>query len=290
MDTVSELSVFHAVIDAGTFSGAARQLGVTHSAVSKRISRLEQRLGVPLILRSTRQMSLTEAGETFASETRGLLERLSQVEQGIAEGRSELRGRIRLTSPTALGKQRLMPLLLAFMERYPAVEIDLTLTDAMVDLVHERMDLAVRSATLDDSSLIARPLVAHPRLICASPSYLARHGRPLAEDELPRHVGLFLHQGRGAVMWGIKDSRRPQPGFLSNSLETLHAACLQGRGIACLPAYMVDEDLQAGRLERLLDDVVASESATTVSIVRPATTLLPRRVRVLIDFLVERFA
>lgn len=286
----TELAIFHAVVEAGTFSGAARQLGITHSAVSKRIARLEQRLGTALILRSTRQMRLTEAGETYASETRELLARLRRVEEEIAEGMGELRGRIRVTAPTALGRQQLMPLLLAFMDRYPAVEIDLTLTDAIVDLVHEGMDLAVRSASLNDSGLIARRLTTHPRLICAAPGYLARHGWPVVPADLVDHTCLFLNLSRGVSMWGLSESLRGHPGFLSNSLETLYAACLHGRGIACLPCYMVAEDLAAGRLHTLLDAYRDTDNGTAISLVRPETTLLSRRVRALIDFLVEHFS
>ncbi len=285
----TELAIFHAVVEAGSFSGAARQLGITHSAVSKRIARLEQRLGTALLVRSTRQMRLTEAGEAYAGETRELLARLRQVEQEITEGTGALRGRIRITAPTALGKQQLMPLLLAFMDDYPAVEIDLTLTDAIVDLVHEGMDLAVRSAFLDDSGLIARRLTTHPRLICAAPGYLARHGWPASPGDLARHTCLFLNLSRGISMWGLRESPRGQPGFLSNSLETLHAACLHGRGIACLPRYMVAEDLAAERLHPLLDAYRDTQVGTAISILRPETSLLPRRVRALIDYLVEHF-
>ncbi len=189
----------------------------------------------------------------------------------------------------ALGRQQLMPLLLAFMDRYPAVEIDLSLTDGIVDLIHEGLDLAVRSASLDDSGLIARRLTTHPRLICAAPGYLARHGWPVSTDDLSRHTCLFLNLSRGVSMWGLQGSPRGLPGFLSNSLETLHAACLHGRGIACLPRYLVAEDLAAGRLHPLLDAYRDTDIGTAISILRPETTLLPKRVRALIDFLVEHF-
>ncbi|WP_233266469.1 LysR family transcriptional regulator [Cobetia sp. L2A1] len=289
MKAYTELDVFHAVLDAGTFTGAARQLGITHSAISKRIALLEQRLGAQLWVRSTRKMRLTEAGEVYALETRDLMERLRTVEQEITAGSSALKGRIRISCSNALGKLHIMPLLLGFMERYPEVVLDLTLTDAVVDMVHEGMDLAIRSTTLPDSGLIARRLATNLRVICASPDYLAHHGTPHSVSSLSEHVSLILNLPGGFNAWGLSSLPEMRCGFLSNSLEALHAACLNGCGIACLPHYLIADDVNMGRLTPLLAPVRGESTDTSLFIVRPDTTILPRRVRVLIDFLVESF-
>lgn len=289
MKTHTDLDIFHAVVDAGTFTGAARQLGITHSAISKRIAQLEKRLGAQLLIRSTRQMRLSEAGQLYALETRELQERLRNVEQEIAEGSGALKGRIRLSCSNALGKRQVMPLLLRFMERYPEVIVDLTLSDAVVDLVHEGMDLAIRSTAQPEPGLIARRLATNHRVICASPDYLASHGTPRSVPELVEHVSLILNLPGGFNAWGLKSLPDMRCGFLSNSLETLHAACLGSRGIACLPHYLIADDLASGRLIPLLEDVRGDGADTSLYIVRPETSILSRRVRVLMDALIEGF-
>lgn len=287
-----DIALFHAVIDAGSFSGAARALGLTHSAVSKRIGLLEDRLGVQLLLRSTRQMRLTEAGETYAAETRPLLTRLREVETEIAEGMTTLKGRIRVTSSNALGKMHLVPALFDFMCTHPGVEIDLTLTDAIVDVIRDRMDIAVRSAALPDSNLVARKLMTNRRVVCAAPAYLAQHGMPERPSDLAQHACLRLNLPSAFNDWGLvwdTDRRRMASGFACNSLETLHAACRAGHGIAWLPMFLVARDIDSGALVPLLDEYRDSKSDTDITIVRPDTELVPRRTRALIDFLSDRF-
>ncbi len=289
MKTYTDLDIFHAVVDAGTFTGAARQLGITHSAISKRIAHLEQRLGAQLLIRSTRRMRLSEAGQLYASETRELQERLRNVEQEIAEGSGALKGRIRLSCSNALGKLQVMPLLMRFMERYPEVIVDLTLTDAVVDLVHEGMDLAIRSTAKPEPGLIARRLATNQRVICASPEYLARHGTPRSVPDLAEHVSLILNLPGGFNAWGLTSLPEMRCGFLSNSLETLHATCLGGRGVACLPYYLIADDLASGRLIPLLGDIRGDGADTSIFLVRPEASLLPRRVRMLMDALIAGF-
>lgn len=288
-----DIALFHAVLDAGSFSGAARALGQTHSAVSKGIGRLEDRLGVQLLVRSTRQMRLTEAGETYASETRDLLARLRDVEAEIAEGTGSLRGRIRVTTSNALGQRHVVPMLLEFMAAHPEVEIDLTLTDAIVDVVRERMDLAIRSAALRDSGLITRRLMPNRRVVCAAPAYLTRCGVPERPADLAHHGCLRLNLSGAFNAWGLRwgadQRRRLGTGFSCNSLETLHLACLGGHGIAWLPMFLVSRDIEAEALVPLLDEHRDPASDTTISIVRPDVERVPKRTRALIDFLVERF-
>ncbi len=289
----TDLSLFHAVLEAGSFSGAARALGMTHSAVSKRMAALEDRLGAQLLVRSTRQMRLTEAGETYATETRDLLARLTAVETEISEGSAALKGRIRLTSSNALGQIHVVPALFAFMDTHPGVEIDLTLTDAIVDVVRDRMDVAIRSADLPDSSLVARKLMTNRRVICAAPAYLSWRGTPSRPDDLTDHACLRLNLPGAFNHWGLRWSddqkRRLGSGFACNSLETLHTACLQGHGLAWLPMFLIARDIEDGSLVPVLDDFRDREADTTISIVRPELDLVPKRTRALIDFMVAWF-
>jgi DNA-binding transcriptional LysR family regulator len=285
----TDLAVFHAVLAAGSFSGAARQLGLTHSAVSKRINSLEERLGVALLVRTTRQMRLTEAGEIYAAETAELLARLEAVENEIVEGTGAVRGRIRVTTSNALGEMHVVPLLLDFMRAYPQVEIDLTLTDAIVDVVRSGVDLAIRSATLQDSSLIARKLMTNRRVVCASADYVARHGAPESPSDLADHACLRLNLPGAFNNWGLRWSADAKPqlgrGFACNSLATLHFACLQAHGIAWLPMFLVSSDLKSKRLVPLLDGHHDPASDTAIAAVWPAATIMPKRTRTLIDFL-----
>lgn len=289
----SDIELFHAVLDAGSFSGAARALGMTHSAVSKRIGSLESRLGSQLLVRSTRQMKLTNAGELYASETRDLLARLKAVETEVAEGSGNLRGRIRVTTSNALGQQHVVPAVLAFMERYPEVLIDLTLTDQVVDIVRDQIDLAVRSAHLPDSSLIARKLVTNRRLVCASPVYLAARGTPLSPDDLKVHSCLSLNLQGAYNDWGLLLGETQRltlgNGFACNSLETLRTACRQGHGVARLPMFLVAQDIEDGTLVPVLEEYRDPSRETAITIVRPDLSLVPKRTRMLSDFIVDWF-
>ncbi|WOI57858.1 LysR family transcriptional regulator [Palleronia sp. LCG004] len=288
-----ELDLFHAILDAGSFAGAARHLGVTPSAVSKRISQMEGRIGAPLFVRTTRRMTLTEAGRTYAAGTRDILARLARVESDIAEGTGAIRGPIRMTASTALGRRKVLPVILDFSERYPEVAIDLTLTDALVDLVEGRYDLAVRSAVLPDSGLIARRLADNRRVICASPDYVKRHGAPTVPEDLAGHACLTLNMSGPFNSWPLTGERNSPVelgrGFSCNSLDALHDACLRGLGIARLPSFLVADDIVAGRLLAVLSEAEAPDDRSAISLLRPPGEVVPRRVRLLVEALVEGF-
>ncbi|EEX15589.1 transcriptional regulator, LysR family [Citreicella sp. SE45] len=293
MSQDGDLAIFHAILDAGSFAGAARHLGVTPSAISKRIAQMEGRLGAPLFVRTTRRMTLTEAGQTYAARTKDLLTQLSAAEDEIAEGIGAIRGPIRITSSIALGRRHVLPIVLDFSEAYPDVAVDLTLTDALVDLIEDGYDLAVRSAALPDSGLISRRLAGNRRIICAAPGYLARHGAPTLPDDLAGHACLTLNMRGPFNAWRLGDDwDRPLElgrGFSCNSLDALHAACLRGLGIARLPSFLVAEHIANGRLVALFDDVEGPAERSTISLLHPYTTVVPRRVRLLADALVEGF-
>ncbi|KIC40229.1 hypothetical protein RA27_15570 [Ruegeria sp. ANG-R] len=294
MSQKTELEILMAVIDHGSFSAAARVLGYTPSAVGKRVHQLEQRLRVPLLVRSTRRMTLTEAGRRYAEEARDLLNRLTALEEDIADDVGNLRGVIRVTSSAALGQLHVVPLVIEFMELNPEVEVELLLTDKIVDLVGEGFDVAVRSGVLPDSSLISRKLMNNRRIPCAAPVYLEQHGVPRQPEELTSHRCLRLGQEKQISDWGfirpVGGLSRLGPGFSCNSLDALHAACRAGRGIAWLPEFLISHDLHTGCLLPVLPDHVEPDAGGGIFILRPEMRFLPRRVRSLVDFLTDRFA
>lgn len=290
MSRRDDLELLLAVVDHGSFSAAGRAMGQTPSAVGKRIAQLEVRLGATLLHRSTRKMSLTDAGRHYVEEAREIAARLAALEEDIAAGAASLHGRIRMTAPIAFGRQHVGPAVRAFMAQNAGVEVELLLTDRKLDLIDESVDLAVRTGALADSGLIARRLAPYRRHVCAAPAYLASHGMPATPRELAGHRYLTLVHERHPADWGLgggaTQGLRLGPGLRCNALDVLHAACMDGEGIACLPAFMSDGSIKAGHLRPLLageGEIADGE----IAILRPDAVALPRRVRSLIDFLVD---
>jgi DNA-binding transcriptional LysR family regulator len=288
-----DMALFLTVVDKGGFSAAARAVGQTHSAISKRVRQLEDRLGAQLLVRTTRTMRLTGAGERYVYEAREIMERITALESEISDGTSQLKGKIRLTTSNAFGKMHIVPAVIYFMQLHPEIEVDLTLTDAVVDIVQDDFDMAVRNATLPDSSLIGRKLMTNRRVVCASPEYLARQGVPNTPEDLARHACLRLNLSSVFNEWGLKvhseQRLRLGPGFACNSLEALHVACVAGLGIAWLPMFLIGPDLETERLTPVLDAYRDVSTDSAISIVRPAGHFVPARVRALTEFFVERF-
>lgn len=291
MEANSDMAIFVAVIDSGGFSPAARRLRITHSAVSKRVQRLENRLGIQLLLRTTRSMSLTEVGEKYLSEARSILHNIEALEGGIILGANAPRGTLKISASNAFGRQQIVPAIVDFMRIYPNLRIDLTLTDAIIDIRYERIDVAIRSAVLKDSSLIARKLASNDRIICAAPAYLGAKGVPTKPADLAAHVCLRLNFQSRFNDWEFRSTSpkiRIDGGFTCNSVDAMHTACLAGVGIARLPESMIGSDLAEGRLISLLNDSrLPSESA--IYAVRPDADFVPTKTRAFIDFLVDRF-
>ncbi|MEO5325773.1 LysR family transcriptional regulator [Mesorhizobium sp. CC13] len=291
MEAHSDMAIFVAVIDSGGFSPAARRLGMTHSAVSKRVRRLEDRLRIQLLLRTTRSMSLTEAGQKYLREARSILHGIEALEAGMALGADVPRGTLKISASNAFGRLQVVPAIVDFMRIYPDLHIDLSLTDAVIDIGYERVDVAIRSAILKDSSLIARKLASNDRIICVAPAYLETRGVPTKPSDLAAHLCLGLNFQSRFNDWEFRGGRkvRMDGRFTCNSVEALHAACLAGVGIARLPEFMVGSDLAEGRLISLLNDArLPSESA--IYAVRPDADFVPMKTRSFIDFLVDRFS
>jgi len=287
-------ATFAQVVEAASFSAAARALGLSKSAVSKQVSRLEAQLGVQLLHRTTRRLSLTEAGAVFYEGCQRMLAEAEAAEQAVTHLAAAPRGHLRLNAPMSFGILHLSPQLPDLLQRCPELTVDLTLNDRLVDLVEEGYDLAVRIGRLPDSSLIARRLAPSRNLLCAAPAYLEQNGAPARPRDLKRHACLFYSYQAESEAWrlaGPEGTERVSLGgrFRVNNGDSLRQVTLAGLGIAQLPTFIVGDDLRAGRLLRVLPDWEAAAEAA-VHAVYPATRNLSPKVRVVIDFLAERFA
>lgn len=291
MDRYSDMAILLAVVDARGFSPAARKLRMTHSAISKRVQRLEDRLGTQLLLRTTRTLSLTQTGERYVQLARPILEDIQALEAAVVHESEAPRGTLKVSAPNALGQYHVVPALIDFMRLYPAIKIDLTLSDAIIDIRHERIDVAIRSGTLADPSLVAHKLSANERLVCASPAYLEAHGVPAEPGELADHSCLKLNFESRFNDWEFRSSTSKaipiEGAFTCNSLDAIRTLCLAGTGIARLPRYMVNEDVQAGRLIPLLQ-AFSGPSTSGIYALRVAGDYVPARTQMFIDFLCER--
>lgn len=290
IDRFNGLDVFVHVVEAGSFSAAARDLGATPSAMSKQISALEDRLGARLLNRTTRRLSLTETGEALFERARPALGALAEAEEAVVALNAAPRGRLRVNMPASFGEAHVAPVLPGFMQRYPDVSLEVTQTDRFVDLVAEGVDVAIRVAELKDSSLIARRLAPLRRLICAAPAYLAQHGTPAHPRELTGHNCLTFVERTHHIDWTFEEGGKRQTvtvaGTLqTNSVRTLVGAAVDGLGIANLSNYRIVEELKSGALVPLLEDYERPPSS--VYAVYPASRHLSPTVRAFIDYLVE---
>jgi DNA-binding transcriptional LysR family regulator len=293
MDRLAGIPAFEGVVAAGSFAGAARALGLSVAAVSKQVRALEDRLGVRLLHRTTRQVRLTDAGERFHARCQHILAELEDAEREVAARQATPRGRVRVSAPMSFGERHLGPLVSAFLAANPDVEIDLVLDDRFVDILAEGFDVAVRIAELHDSSLVARRLCASRRVLCAAPGYLARHGAPATPDELAAHRCIGYAYMASGCDWPFRtrDGRRlvrVRGPVISNNGDVLRVLALDGCGIALLPTFLVADDLRAGRLREVLPDQLDGDPA--VWVLQPTRRHVPLAVRAFVEFLVARFA
>ncbi len=280
--------VFAEVVAAGSFSEAARRLGLSNASVSREIARLERRLGAQLMRRTTRKMSLTDVGEAFHARCQRVVEETEEAAQSVGASQAEPRGDIRIAAPMTFGQRQLAPRLPAFLERYPEVRVHVDLMDRMVDLVSERFDLAVRiTARLGDATLMQRRLCPIRFVACASPSYLRANGVPVTVADLSRHNCLNPSglPWRGILRGHLSPRRQ---GWIQGNLnldnsDALHRVALLGHGIVCLPTFIAGDDLRAGRLVRVLPKQLALEVSAFA--IHPHSRHPAPKVRALIDFL-----
>jgi DNA-binding transcriptional LysR family regulator len=292
MDRFEEMRVFTAVIDTGSFVGAADALGMSKAAVSRHVAELESRLGVRLLHRTTRKLSLTPEGETFHARCRELLEGVQDAEAEITSRSGEATGVLKVNVPFSFGLLHLAPLWTEFMARHPKLTLDVTLSDRVVDLVEEGFDMAVRIARLPNSSLVSRKLAATRLVLCASPEYLRAHGTPAHPSELAQHEVLVYSWLSMGEAWEFTGPDGPvsvtvQPRLRTNSGDTCRVAALNHRGIVLQPTFMIGPDLEAGTLVEVLPGFRSLELG--IYAVYPSRKHVSPKVRLLIDFLVEAF-
>ncbi|NMO19258.1 LysR family transcriptional regulator [Pyxidicoccus fallax] len=291
---LDEIFAFMSVVDAGSFVGGGRAIGLTRSAAGKALARLESRLGVRLLNRTTRHLSLTDDGRVFHEHCLQVVAALDEAEASVGQRTGTPRGVLRLTVPDAFGRLHVLPLLRDYLRTWPEVQAEVSFTDRAADIIEEGYDLAVRiNASSTDTRLVSRLVAQHRAVICAAPSYLAAHGRPETLEELATHDCLIFSSRTRRQSWRL----RPKGGswvkvegrsrLRLDSGEALRDAAVAGLGIAALPGFLVDEDLASGRLEALLPSF--EREAVRIMAIYPSKRHLPAKVRRFIDLMVERW-
>ncbi|MES2245909.1 MAG: LysR family transcriptional regulator [Pseudomonadota bacterium] len=293
MDHLTALKVFRTTAAAGSFAGAARQLGLSGAAVSKNIAELEAHLKVRLINRTTRSMSLTEAGAAYVERLARILDDLDEADAALAPVGASPGGVLRVSAPLTFALTCISPHIPAFMARHPNLRLELNLQDTRIDLIGEGYDLAIRgSDRLEDSSLVARELMTMTHVLCGAPGYFAAHGRPAAPEDLKAHECVQFTLSGHANKWTFRRAGRsvvvPIDGrYKVSSSIAVRDAVLAGFGLSLMPRIYVEQELAAGRLEAVLEDWEADR--TPVYAVYPSRHLAAKT-RAFVDFLVERFS
>lgn len=292
MDRLKSLEVFLRVVEKGGFSAAAEVFDISPTMVGKHIRALEDRIGGRLLNRTTRRQSLTELGRTYYKRSKQLIADFEAIEGTVNEMRAAPRGVLRVNAPISFGSMQLVPALRAYLDRYPEVEIDLTLSDRVVDLVEEGYELAIRGGVLGNSGLVARKLAPFRLVTCASPDYLKRHGVPKAPRDLLDHNCLEFAHGSSGRRWHFHGRSGKQTIQIKGNLKinngaALREATLSGLGIIMQPEALVADDIAAGRLVQVLPNF-QSASRTLHIVYLPDRRLSPK-LRSFIDFMVERF-
>jgi DNA-binding transcriptional LysR family regulator len=294
MDRFADMQMFSRVVEAGSISGAAQQLDIAKSAVSRRLAELESRLGAQLLHRTTRRLNLTDSGRAFLERAQSILADLDEAEAAVSQAHTALKGRLRVALPLSFGLLHLAPLIEEFMALHPDVEFDLDFNDRQIDLMQEGFDLAIRIANLPDSSMIARRLSPIRHLLSASPAYLAKHGTPTQPQDLQHHVCLAYSNLANPGVWhyrtsdGVTGSVQVPVKLKANNGDFLCQAALTGHGLILHPTFYLREALHSGALVPVLTDIVWPE--LNAYAVYPPTRHLSSRVRALVDFLAQRFA
>jgi DNA-binding transcriptional LysR family regulator len=290
----AEIGVLVAVAEAGSFAAAADNLGLTPSGVSKAVTRLEERLGVRLIERTTRRLLFTTEGDLMVARGRDILAAIEAAEAEVTAARGKPNGLVRVNTGTAFAKHRLAPILPAFHEAYPDIRLELAINDRRIDVLGEQVDIAVRTGFSEDSGLITRKIGEMRRVICATPAYLARHGAPLVPHDLLKHNCLLLTGFSRLAEWPMRIDGKIVKLAVSGSItcdnaELLLDMALSGLGIARFGDFMTEQELASGRLVPLLTEHHVVEPQPISALMPPGRQHLPR-VRALVDFLARQSA
>jgi DNA-binding transcriptional LysR family regulator len=293
MDRLRAMEVFVAVVGRGSFTRAADALDTSPANVTRYVNELEAHLGTRLLNRNPRKLSLTESGEALYERSKSILEEVAEAEALASSTSLQPRGRLRINAPLSFGVLHLAPLWPRFMQRYPDVELDVALSDRVVDIVEEGYDLAIRISRAGPATHAARRLAGSRNIVCASPAYLAAHGMPLVPADLTGHRCIGYTYAATADEWQFLDAQ-DQPHSVrvacvmhANNGDTARAAALAGQGVIWQPSFLIGQDLQAGRLVPVLPGYRMAD--IDVLAVYPTRRHLSAKVRVMVDFLVEAF-
>src|SRR6476646_10570894 len=292
MATPAEMAIFERVAERGSFAGAATDVGLSPSAVAKLITRLEHRLGVRLINRTTRRLALTAEGETYLHRVHEILGAIAVAESEIVSARTSPRGHLRVHTFPVIACHELASALPEFLVRHPHLSFDFMVTNRSVDLIGENVDVSLRIGPLEDSGLVSRKIVDLSRIVCASPDYLTRHGRPAEPADLVRHACLTLSRNPGSASWPFRvdgelvriDVKGP---VSADSADMLLQLAIGGTGILRLSEHVVAPSIREGLLQPLLQDAQDPENYPLFALLPPGRHQAPK-VRAFIDFLIER--
>lgn len=293
-DRLSGMRVFAQVVEAKSFTAAADALGMSKSLVSRQVSALEHALAVKLLNRSTRSLSLTDAGAVLYEHCARIVQEAELAESRLTRTQTEPAGLVKLTAVPAFAARHLLPVLADFLHKYPQIQVKLSCSNRPLDLGDEGLDLGIRVSFKPDPNLVARKLAANRGVLCASPEYLERRGSPRRVEDLRRHACVLFPPLAPKGVWTLRRDGRKHAvpvagGFETDEMEVVHAAVAAGLGIGILPLYMVADALRQGRLVPLLRPFQVVPQSAIYLVYLPNRTL-PTRVRVLIDFLVQRFS
>ena len=287
------MTAFVRTVETGGFSAAARQLGLTPSALSKLVTRLEDRLGARLLQRTTRRLQMTAEGEAFYARALPILKAMDEAEAEVTEAGTSPRGLLRLHCGSTFGTHQLAPAIPRFQARHPSVSLDLTISDERLDMMQEGVDLAIRIGPLEESTLVARRICNLERVICVAPSYLERHGRPRTPDDLQQHNCLWITSLPALRRWPFDTDEgirvvHVDGNVVTNNAETVLQLAVAGVGITRLSDVVVAEAIRAGALVPILADWHHVEPVPLFATYPSGRNLSPK-VRAMVDFLVEEF-
>jgi DNA-binding transcriptional LysR family regulator len=293
LENLTDIAVFVRVVECASFTKAADQLELSRAVISKYITRLEERLGARLLNRTTRRLSLTEAGAELFEASRGALERIDEAEQAVTRLQREPKGRLKVNAPMSFGILHLAPALPDFLKRHPGIHVDFMMDDRMVDLVQEGFDVGVRIAALKDSSLVAKKLATCRQVLCAAPVYLEEFGEPETPDDLVAHNCILYHYASSANVWRFKapngrDIKVAVTGNLrANNGIAEREVAVQGLGVHYTPTFYVGDLIREGKLKPILTDYALPELG--IYAVYPQRAHVAPKVRAFVDFLAKRF-
>lgn len=289
MVELEDMRLFVRAVTSGSLSAAGRELNLSPAVASKRLSRLEQALGVRLLQRSSRRLALTGEGNCYYERCIGILADLDDANAAVRLGQMEVRGALHVSTALDLGRQYVGPLAAEFAAHHPALRMRISASDATLDLFEHGVDVAVRSGAMADSRLISRRVALNYRVVCAAPAYLEKHGRPQDTGDLARHACLMLHRpGRGILPWMLQTPEGPRPLRLDASLTTdsgdlMRELAIAGHGLAFKSIWDIAADVRAGRLVPVLTDCAIQEAH--IYAIYPSRDYLPARIRLFVDYL-----